>query len=172
MREAMFTLGREGKRYLERQGGTAVGLERRPPKQCEHLLGINDLRIAAEASGALEYFFASWELPGVGWRHPVIPDAVFCVGKRTFAAEYDRGLETLRYFVRTKIAVYARGLQDFPLTAVVVVADRSVRMKSLARSITGARVTVFFTTIDLVRDRGILAPIFYRHPDGRAETIV
>src|SRR2546425_6409607 len=67
MREALFTLGREGKEVLEQAGTEEVALERRPPKQLEHFTGINDLRIAAELAAPLTYFFACWELPGLGW---------------------------------------------------------------------------------------------------------
>jgi hypothetical protein len=85
MSEALFTLGPEGKRALERGGAEEVVLERRLPKQLEHFTGINDVRIAAELAGSLAHFFAHWELPGVGWRHPVIPDAVFSIYGRKSA---------------------------------------------------------------------------------------
>ena len=48
MSQAIFTLGREGKRVLERASAEPVALERRPPAQLEHLGGVNDIRIAAE----------------------------------------------------------------------------------------------------------------------------
>src|ERR1039458_6340959 len=104
MREAMFTLGQEAIRVLEAEtdGGNSVALERRPPKQLEHLAGINDIRIAAELCGQLSYFFAAWELPGIGWKHPIVPDAIFRTADRTFAIEYDRGGEGLRYFIGSK----------------------------------------------------------------------
>src|SRR5437867_7225494 len=121
MTEALFTLGPEGKRVLERSGPGEVVLERQPPKQLEHFIGINDLRIAAERSTELDYFFACWQLPGLGWSHAIIPDAVFSLARRTFAVEFDRGKEGIRYLIRTKLAVYLRGLKGFPLAAVLVV---------------------------------------------------
>src|SRR5947207_402114 len=39
----------------------------RPPKQIEHLIGINDIRIAAERDSP-QFFYACWELPGFGWQ--------------------------------------------------------------------------------------------------------
>src|SRR5262245_11596810 len=45
MAEALFTLGREGKRVLESLGThTDITLERRLPKQIEHMNGINEFR--------------------------------------------------------------------------------------------------------------------------------
>src|SRR5262249_26131778 len=88
MSEALFALGKEGKRALEKQEGSDVTLERQPPKQLDHFVGINDLRIAAEAHPNLEYFFACWELPALGWRRKVIPDAVLAIGSQQFAVEY------------------------------------------------------------------------------------
>src|SRR5438876_781655 len=66
MREAFYTLGREGKRVLERVCVKEIMLQRKPPKLLEHFMGVNDLRIAAELAGPLTYFFAYWELPGIG----------------------------------------------------------------------------------------------------------
>ena len=172
MRDALFTLGPEGKRALEKIGGAEIRLEPRPPQNLAHHLGLTDLRISAELSGALDYYFAYWELPVVGWQHRIIPDAIFSIRGRQFAMEFDRGLETIRYFVRTKISMYARGLDDFPLAALLVVADREARMKTLARAIKSGSVPVLFTTIDLLRERSILAPVFYRDPNGTGERIV
>jgi hypothetical protein len=171
MGEALFTLGRKGKRILEQRGAEEISLERKVPKQLEHFTAINDLRIAAELAGSLAYFFACWELPGVGWRLPVIPDAVFSMRKRTFAAEIDRGLETVRFLIRTKIAWYREGPEGFPLAAVLIVTDREARRKSLANAIAVERRRFLFTTIDLVRERGLLAPIFYRQAEGEPASL-
>jgi hypothetical protein len=165
MAEALFTLGREGKRMLEQSGAEEIALERTPPKQLEHFTGINDVRIAAELAGSLAYFFACWELPGVAWRHPVIPDAVFSMCGKTFAMEFDRGGESVRFFVRTKIAHYRRGLAGYPLTAVLVVADRKARLVSLARSISDERGQFLFAALDDVRKHGLSARIFHRRTD-------
>ena len=60
----------------------------------------------AYRSTELGYFFACWELPGLGWSHGIIPDAVFSLAHHTFAVEFDRGKEGIRYFIRTKIGAY------------------------------------------------------------------
>ncbi len=164
MREALFTLGMQGKRVLERQGGGEICLERRPPKQLEHMTGINDIRIAAERAQGLAYFFAAWELPGIGWRFPMVPDAVFRIADRTFAAEYDRGLEGLKYFIGSKVAWYRAGLPEFPLSGVLVVADRDARMRTLADAIGDRDGTFFCVTLDSVRRDG-----FPQTVCGRAE---
>jgi hypothetical protein len=172
MREAMFTLGREARRVLERDGEEPVALERTPPKQLEHMAGINDIRIAAELCGELSYFFAAWQLPGIGWKHPIVPDAVFRTAGRTFAVEYDRGAEGLRYFVGSKMACYRRGLPGLPLAAVLVVVDRETRLEAIARAIADNRGQFVFTTIDAIRDRGMLAPIWRRGPGGAAGPLI
>ncbi len=84
-----FTLGKEGKRILEADICDEVRLERVLRKQREHLLGINDVRISAELTSNLSYFLACWELPGLGWDHVVIPDAVFSLGGKKVVLEYD-----------------------------------------------------------------------------------
>ena len=168
MREALFTLGREGRRVLEMEnnGGKPVALERKPPKQMEHMAGINDIRIAAELCGQLAYFFAAWELPGIGWKYPLVPDAIFRMGNRTFAVEYDRGAEGLRYFIGSKISCYRRGVPGFPVAAVLVVVDRRSRLETLARAVADSSGRFLFTTIDAIRDQGLLAPIYYRDTGG------
>jgi hypothetical protein len=172
MSEALFTLGPEGKRTLERAGGRGITLERTPPKQLDHFLGINDLRIAAELAEDLSYFFACWELPGLGWAHPIIPDAVFSLRNRTHAVEFDRGVEGVRFFVQTKIAAYKQGFDDLALRAVLVVADRRSRMDSLAKAIGDGSGRFLFTTLDRVRTDGLLAPIFYLVPGTEGVTLV
>ena len=103
MGEALFTLGPAGKRYLERLDEDAVALERCPPKQLEHFTGVNDLRLAAESTPGLGYFFACWQLSKLNWSYPIVPDAVFSIERCVFALELDRGMESVRYFVRTKM---------------------------------------------------------------------
>jgi hypothetical protein len=162
MSESIFTLGPEGKRVLEQRGTAEIQLERRPPKQLAHLSGVNDIRIAAELAGSLSYFFAYWELLGVGWRHAIIPDAVFELAGHTFAAEFDRGLEGITFFLRTKIAVYERGLEGLPLAAVLVITDRRARMDALMQATAGTHLPILFSTAEQVRRETLCAPIFCR----------
>jgi hypothetical protein len=162
MTQALFTLGRAGKRILETARAAPVELERRPPTQREHFLAVNDVRIAAELAGSLSHFFAYWELPRLGWRHALIPDAVFRVGERSFAVEFDRGMEGIQYFIRTKVTAYQRGLDGLPLTAILTVTDREARMASLAEAIGDTKGRMLFSTLDAVRAHGLLAPVFHR----------
>ena len=168
MVQTFSTLAGEGKRFLEMNGAEEIVLERQLPRQVEHLVGINDIRIAAELHLPLSYFFACWELGKLEWEHQVIPDAVFSFEGRTFAVEYDRGGEGLQYFVRTKMSVYRQGLHGFPLSALVIVTDRMARMKALARVVNAGQPRVLFSTIELVRKYGMLAPIFSRTPRDEA----
>ena len=158
MHQALYAVGREGRRVLEAESSIAVALERRPPTQREHFLAVNDVRIAAELAGDLSYFFAYWELPGLGWKHPLIPDAVFSLAGRTYALEFDRGGEGIGYFMRTKIAAYDRGLDGFPVDALLIVADREPRLRSLREAIGGKRAAVFATVEDIRRNglKGVL----------------
>ena len=172
MDQALFTLGREGKRVLETASGAAVALERQPPAQREHFFAVNDVRIAAELAGSLSYFFAYWELPGIGWRHPLIPDAVFSMAGRTFALEFDRGVEGVRFFVRTKVATYRRGLDGLQLAAVLVVTDREPRLVSLAKAIGEMGGRMMYSTLDAVREKGILGPVFHRAPGDAGVPLV
>jgi hypothetical protein len=171
MNEALFTLGRAGKRVLETARVAAGMLERRPPTQREHFLAVNDLRIAAELAGSLSYFFAYWELPGVGWKQPLIPDAIFRIADQTFALEFDRGLEGIQFFVRTKVAAYRRGLEGLPLTAILIVTDREARMQSLARAIGETNGRMLFSTLDAVKAHGLLGPVFHRMPEDAGQSL-
>ena len=172
MEQALFTLGRAGKRVLEAAGVAPPALERKPPRQREHFLAVNDVRIAAELAGSLSYFFAYWELPGLGWRQALIPDAVFRLADQTFAMEFDRGVEGIQFFLRTKIAAYRRGLDGLPLSAVLVVTDREARMVSLAKAIGETKGRMLFSTLDAVRMHGLLGPAFHREPGDCGVPIV
>src|SRR5437868_2263092 len=66
----------------------------RPPKQIEHLVGINDIRLASEAEG-VTFFYGHWELPAFGWDYPVVPDAICKMQGTLYLMEYDTGTETL-----------------------------------------------------------------------------
>jgi len=66
----------------------------KPPKQIEHLIGINDIRLAA-AKDNPSFFYAYWELPAFGWDYPIVPDAVSRVDGKLYLVEYDTGTETL-----------------------------------------------------------------------------
>src|SRR6266567_8257842 len=112
--EAIHALGPKGKPLVEEKGiEVAVGGE--VPRQVEHMLGVNEIRIAIETSGMkVVYFFAYWQLANLGWAHAVIPDAVFAVRTpelRTFLVEYDRSTETLERLFQ-KLRWYDQGLSE------------------------------------------------------------
>jgi hypothetical protein len=141
MAEALHTLGEKGKELLlERGWKREIRLERMPPKQSEHVLGINDIRVAVERSArrdgiALGFFFASWELQQQGWSYGVIPDAACHVERAgqslTALFEYDRGFEPPGYILRTKLRPYGEGLDGFPFSWVVVVVETDSRLEQL-----------------------------------------
>ena len=161
MLETQFSLGSEGKRILEAAGIDGITLEKKPPKQWLHFKAINDIRIEAELALNLDYFYASWELPKIGWSHPLIPDSIFATGNRVYAIEVDRGVEGVKYFVETKMAGYL-DLEGLNLTAIIIVADRKTRMRSLAEAVGQLGNGVLYSTLDEVREHGIAAPVFYR----------
>src|SRR6266851_5582260 len=137
MAEALHGLGPKGKALLETKG-LAAEVTRKPPRQIEHLVGINDVRVAVEVKPAeVAYFFASWELQGLGWVQPVIPDAVVGLKlpeRRTFLVEYDRGTETLPTLVG-KLRAYEGGLSGIPFRALLLVTDTATRLETLARHV-------------------------------------
>jgi len=137
MAEALHGLGPKGKALLEARG-TPAEVTRRPPRQIEHLVGINDLRVAVEVRPSqVAYFFASWELQGLGWVHPLIPDAVVGLklpDRRTFLVEYDRGTETLPTLVG-KLRGYEGGLSGVPFQALLLVTDTASRLETFGRHV-------------------------------------
>lgn len=151
----LFALGPEGKRVLEDAGIEEIKVERTPPKQFAHFTGINDIRLAVEGQTGLSYFFACWELPAIGWRHPVIPDAVFAIQLQTFAAEFDRGQESIQFFLKTKIETYRSGLAGFPLAGLLVITDSEMRQRSLMKGIPEGTLRILFGTIDAMRRSGL-----------------
>jgi hypothetical protein len=83
------------------------------------------------------YCFASWELQGLGWAHPVIPDLVAglqCPDRKVFFFEYDRSTEGLATLAK-KFRLYEDGIPGVPVAALVVVADSDGRLGTLARKI-------------------------------------
>jgi hypothetical protein len=170
MSQYIFTIGSEGKRLLETIDGEPVAIERKPPSQHLHFSAINDLRIAAELAGGLQYFYAAWELPGIGWNDALIPDAILALDNKVFAIEFDTGSEGVRFFVRSKMPAYGQGLNSLTPSAVLIVADRTARM--LAKAIGDQRSKVLFTTLDLIVEQGFRSPVFYALGDGWGRTFV
>jgi Replication-relaxation len=141
MAESLHTLGIRGKELLMGQGcRKAITVERRPPRNLEHFLGINAIRAAVEQGARrhgfeLGFFFASWELQQQGWPYGMIPDAACHLASGTREAtvlfEYDRGEESAEYVARAKFARYSRRVDGFPFSCVVVVGDSERRLHEL-----------------------------------------
>jgi hypothetical protein len=158
MSESVFALGKEAKRYLEKCGSAEIFLAKKPPKEFDHFRGVNDLRLAAELSGKINFFFAYWELPGFKWDHPLIPDAVFSYADDTYFAEFDRGFENTGFFVKTKISNYKNGIDGFPEFSLLIITDSQSRLKSLAAAIgagSADNFPVLYATIDEIRRDGL-----------------
>lgn len=143
MAEALHTLGPKSKGLLMQNGWTTqIRIERRPPKNLAHFIGINDIRAALERRGSLhetklDFCFASWELQAQGWKFSIIPDAL-CQIRRgdvpsTICFEYDRGEEPPEFVARTKFEGYARGLGSLPISKVIIVVETDKRLKQLQR---------------------------------------
>ena len=161
MKEILYALSQKGRAELERLGSEQLTLESKPPTQREHFLAVNDVRIAAELTGSLDFFFGYWELPGIGWQYAVIPDALFSIEGRKIAVEVDRGRETTKYFVKSKMKGYREGLGRLTLERLLIVTDRKARMFSLAERI-GQNALVLYLLLEDVRRFGIEGPIFFR----------
>jgi hypothetical protein len=170
MSEALFAIGRAGKRTLETLIEEPVELERKLPGQLLHSSAINDLRIGCELTGRLEYFYGAWELPRLGWKHPIIPDGLAAFDGKIFAIEFDSGAEGIRFFVQSKMTHYARGLTGVPVTAVLVVVDRLPRLTALAKAISNRHSKTLLTTLELARGHSFLAPIWYEEGRGWGAT--
>ena len=163
--EALFALGPAGRTALQGRG-LEFNLERTLPKQLEHLVGINDIRVLVERCGLrVRYFMAAWELPSVGWRSPLIPDAVFEIhGKRSvvFLFEYDRGTMAAER-LRQKIRAYQHDLEAFPFDAVLIVCDAPQRLsllhRHLAKHVLPER-RFLGTCLSDIRNMGIFTQVF------------
>ncbi|MFI5089725.1 MAG: replication-relaxation family protein [Terriglobales bacterium] len=170
MSEAFHGLGRKGKELLASRGLDRE-VVRKLPEQLEHLAGINDLRIAVESEPErVAYFFAAWELAGISWPYPVLPDAV-CRLKlpvpTTFAFEYDRGTEPLAV-LRRKLRMFA-GIRNIRIAAVVVIVATPSRIYSLAGGVGGhGDHAVLATELTQIRENGVYGPIFHEVWPNRA----
>ncbi len=92
----------------------------------------------------MAYFFAYWQLANLGWKHPLIPDAIFAVRvpeRRRFAVEYDRLTEGFEVLA-SKLSSYSQGLPGFSFAAVVIITERERRLDLLAREMRKRQVSV------------------------------
>lgn len=147
------------------------------PGQLEHLLGVNELRIAVEQGPVpLGYCFAHWQLADLGWPYPVIPDLAFAVrapDRRTFLAEYDRGTETMDKLL-DKVRQYAAGLDGFPFEAVLLVTEEGRRFEPLGRAMRkeGLSLRLLVSSLGEVQKAGVFGTEFVEFPDGTRQKIL
>jgi Replication-relaxation len=176
MAEAVHAVGSKGKPLVEERG-IEVDAAREVPKQIEHMLGVNEIRVAVETGGVkVDWFFAYWQLARLGWTHPVIPDAVFAVRtpeRRSFVVEYDRGTETAGKLLE-KLRAYGEGLPGLGFEAVVVVTEGRRRLDLLARGLRrrALDVTVLASTVEEIGEAGVFEALFVELPDGRKRKLL
>jgi Replication-relaxation len=170
MAEAVHAVGVKAKPLVEERG-IEIDVASEVPKQIEHMLGVNDIRVAVETSRVkVAWFFAYWQLPGLGWTHPVIPDAVFAVRapeRRCFVLEYDRGTETAGKLLE-KLRAYDGGLPGLGFEAVVVVTEGTRRLDLLARGLRRrmVEVTVLASAMEEISKAGVFEARFVELPEG------
>src|SRR5438445_3079312 len=169
--EAVHTAGPKGKPLVE-QKGIEITLTADVPKQLDHMLGVNEVRIAVETSSArVAWFFAYWQLGDLGWTYPVIPDAIFAIrgeeGRRRCLVEYDRSTETLEKLLQ-KLRWYDKGLAAFPFEAVLIVTERTRRLDLLSRELRrkGLSVTVLASALEEVKEARFFETAFVELPSG------
>jgi hypothetical protein len=168
--ESIHAVGPKGKALVEEKG-VEVMAGSEVPRHVEHLVGVNEVRFAVEqGSIPLAYFFAYWQLADLGWRHPVIPDAVLAVRtpeRRTFLVEYDRGTETLDKLFE-KLRRYAEGLAGFPFEAILIFTEETRRFDLLSREMRHKQVSVsvLVSPLEALREAGIFEAAFTELPGG------
>ena len=174
--EAVHAIGPKSKPVVEDKGIEAT-LGEEVTRQLEHLLGVNQIRIAVETSPVrTAFFFGYFQLANLGWKYPVIPDAVFAVkdhDRRTFLVEYDRGTETLEKLL-VKLQRYDGGLPGFPFEAVLIITERSRRLELLSRELRQKNLTVavLASTVDEVNAAGIFECNFVELPGGTRRKVL
>ncbi len=139
--ENLYRLGSKGMTLLRSETNfpeDKVIIQRKPPRELDHVVAINDLRVIFEREvqmrgGEMKFFLTDIELRKRNEKASLIPDALthFILDGKDyrFAIEYDNGTETPQYFAREKVRKYIQmhdaekplfSLTDF---RVVVVAE-------------------------------------------------
>lgn len=164
MCEALHAIGPNGKAALAAKG-LEVEVSRRPPRQVEHMVGINHVRVSLETHpGRVVYFFACWELGKFGWPHPVIPDAVFELNyprRCKFALEFDRATEPFNVFWQ-KLCSYAAIFSDSTLNAVALVTETRERLRTILRHLDTrvSPIPILGTSLPDIQNTDIYSAVF------------
>ena len=116
------------------------------------------------------------QLANLGWKHPVIPDAIFAIrvpARQRFAVEYDRLTEGLEVLA-SKLDSYSAGIPGFSFEAVVIVTERDRRLDLLTREMRKRQVTVrvLATTIAEVEATTIFDCRFRELPHGERSKLL
>jgi DNA-binding Lrp family transcriptional regulator len=152
----LYTLGKEGHRYLRALGWQVV---ERPevPKDLDHHLGVTDIRIAIERSLKhtpdlhLRYFFAYWELGQFGWSYAVIPDGIFSLQNNRVlhaAIEFDRNTESITVFTK-KLLNYRTLVRVHPVSTVILVAEHRGNIERLENGLAEIFASIPIVTVAL-----------------------
>ena len=124
------------------------------------------MRLAVEAAPErVAYFFAAWELCGLGWTHTLIPDAVFALKppiSGVFGLEVDCGTEPIKVLV-DKMTSYQAGLPNFPpIRGVLFTVESPARLQALSAATRRVirPLPICSATIGDIRTSGAFAPVF------------
>ena len=174
--EAVHAVGPKGKPLVERTG-VEVALGGDIPKQLDHLVGINEIRIAVETGRVpVAYFFPYWQLASLGWTWQVIPDAVFACStpeRRTFVVEYDRGTETQAKLLH-KLACYDKGFSGYAFEAVLLFVEGKRRFDLLSRAMRRGNLslTVLAAPLEDIKETDLFASEFVELPGGQKRKLL
>lgn len=174
MAEALHAVGPRARALLEQRGISAPPADENP-KQIEHLRGVNEIRITFEARLSVAFFFAYWQLAGIGWSFPAIPDAICAIrapDRQRFLIEYDRGTEPLRVLAE-KLRLYDGGVPGFTPDAVLLVTEQGRELDRLRRVLQrdGVRITCLATALADV-ERALTEPVLLNLGDGTRCSLV
>ena len=144
MSEALHGAGPAGQLILRERGIETV-LTEDNPRQIKHLIGVNTIRFALEASKlTIAFFYAYWQLGSIGWTFPSIPDAICAIRtptRRRFLIEFDRGTESVRVLVE-KLRSYSDGIPGFKPDAVLLVTEQDRELERLRRTVQRERIEI------------------------------
>ncbi|HYR88512.1 MAG TPA: replication-relaxation family protein [Terriglobia bacterium] len=171
MDEALHSLAKKGRDLLKEKGWEyPLRLEKAPPTNLAHFLGINDIRIAvtegtARDGVAIGFFFACWELQQRGWPYRLIPDAACNLSRSQSSVnvvfEYDRGEESIAYLRRTKLLPYLEGFGGFVIRRVVFVVENDERSEELKEVLSNLDEERMFAVLMRTRLDASFSPIDY-----------
>src|SRR6266542_183754 len=170
----IYSLSRKGlEAFTEQQAdlNSAVGIPRELDGNLDHLLAINDVRVAlagglAVIGGEIRWWKSDWELRTSG-REKIVPDALFMIRwdnnkEQSYAVELDNQTKSPRNFLK-KIVGYAsskyrrddiHGLADVIVLVVGTDSKWLERYRS-ASGATGISMSIWFTSLDELKGKSV-----------------